>query len=97
MNSTVELLWWIAIAIALALTFLAAARLMRVVRLCGQIRTLARAAVPPAQGIAQHTAAVANLGSVVALAPTLLSVCGDIDGAAGTIATTLESVAPREA
>jgi hypothetical protein len=58
---------------------------------------LARQTTPAAQGIARNTSAIANLGAVLTLAPTLLSVCGEIDAAAKTIGQTLDSVAPGEA
>ena len=98
MNPTVELVWWISLALALLLTVVAASFLLRVIHECGQIVELARRTVPAAQGIARNTSAIANLGAVLKLAPTLLSVAGEIDAASRKIAVTLESVAPaREA
>ncbi len=92
---TVHVIWWISLALALGVTVIAAACLADVVRLCGQILELARRTVPAAQGIERNTSAIANLSSVIALAPTLLSVAGAINGHAETIGTTLESVAPK--
>ncbi len=97
MDPTVETIWWVSLGLALLLTLLAAARLARVVRTCGQILQLARRTVPSAQGIADHTSSIKNLGAVLTLAPVLLSVAGKIDSTAETIAGTLESVAPEEA
>ena len=99
MTPAVELLWWITLGLALLLTLVAASFLLRVIHECGQIVELARRTVPAAQGIARNTSAIASLGAVLKLAPTLLSVAGQIDAASKTIGTTLESVAPpaREA
>ncbi len=97
MDPTVETIWWVSLGLALLLTLLAAARLARVVRTCGQILQLVRRTVPSAEGIARHTSAIKNLGAVLTLAPVLLSVAGEIDSTAETIAGTLESVAPKEA
>lgn len=96
MPHSVEIIWWVAIALALVATLVAAGRLMAVVKVCGEILQLARRTVPAAQGIAQNTAAIAGLGAVIELAPTLLSVAGQIDGSAKLIADTLDSVAPKE-
>ncbi len=95
MTQTVHVLWWISLALALVVTVFAAAFLSSVVRLCGQILELARRTVPAAQGIEKNTSAIANLSAVIALAPTLLSVAGQINGHAETIGSTLESVAPK--
>lgn len=97
MDSTVQTIWWISLALALLLTVVAAALLIRVVRLCGEILLLARATAPAAEGIARNTSSISSLGAVVTLAPTLLAVAGQIDAAAAKIATTLNAVAPREA
>jgi hypothetical protein len=96
MSGTVHLLWWISLALALSLTVIAAYFLLRVIYVCGEIVELARVTVPAAQGIARNTSAIANLGAVLKLAPTLLSVAGEIDAASKTIAVTLESVAPGQ-
>lgn len=98
MNATVLLIWWVALGLALLLTVVATALLIRVVHSCGQIVELARRTVPAAQGIARNTSAIANLAAVLKLAPTLLSVAGEIDAASKKIAVTLDAVAPpREA
>ena len=94
MPAAVLTIWWIAIGLALVATLIAVVRLLRVLHHCSDILELARRTAPAAEGIARNTSAIANLGSVVALAPTLLSVCGEIDAAAKTIGQTLESVAP---
>ena len=96
MHPTVATIWWVTLAIALVLTVVAASLVLRVVYRCGEILELARRTVPAAQGIARNTSAIANLGAVIKLAPTLLAVCGQIDGSAKTIAGTLDSVAPKE-
>jgi len=96
MHPTVATIWWVTLAIALVLTVVAASLVLRVVYRCGEILELARRTVPAAQGIARSTSAIANLGAVIQLAPTLLAVCGQIDGSAKTIAGTLDSVAPKE-
>ncbi len=96
MSATVELIWWIALGLALLLTLVATALLIRVVHSCGQIVELARRTVPAAQGIARHTSAIANLAAVLKLAPTLLSVAGEIDAASKKIAVTLDAVAPAK-
>lgn len=94
MNATVELIWWVALALALVLTVVATALLLRVIYTCGHIVELARRTVPAARGIARNTSAIANLAAVLKLAPTLLSVAGDIDATSKKIALTLDSVAP---
>jgi hypothetical protein len=94
MNATVELIWWVSLALAFFLTVVAVYFLLRVIHVCGKIVELARVTVPAAQGIARNTSAIANLGAVLKLAPTLLSVAGEIDAASKRIAVTLESVAP---
>ena len=94
MNATVELIWWMTLALALVLTVVATALLLRVIYTCGHIVELARRTVPAARGIARNTSAIANLGAVLKLAPTLLSVAGDIDATSKKIALTLDSVAP---
>jgi hypothetical protein len=91
--STVYLLWWITIGLALALTIAAASYLAAVVRLCGQIAELAARTAPAAEGIARHTSAIAGLQGVIDLAPRLLGTAGQIDHHADNIASTLESVA----
>ena len=96
MPFAVHLIWWITIAVALLLTAVATAYLMAVIRTCGQIVDLANRTAPAAAGIARHTSAIAGLGAVIELAPTLLRVAGGIDSSAGTIATTLDAVAPKE-
>lgn len=98
MSATVELIWWITLALALLLTLVATFYLMHVIHSCSEILELARRTVPAARGIARNTSAIASLGAVLKLAPTLLAVAGEIGAASRTIATTLESVAPpREA
>ena len=96
MPLSVQIIWWAAIAMALVATLFAAGRLLAVVKMCGEILELARRTVPAAQGIARNTAAIAGLGAVIQLAPTLLSVAGQIDASSGVIADTLDSVAPKE-
>lgn len=95
MTTTVHVIWWISLALALVATVFAASFLASVVGLCGQILELARRTVPAAQGIAKNTSAIANLSAVIALAPTLLSVAQATNGHAETIGSTLESVAPK--
>ena len=98
MSSTVLWIWWISLGLALLLTVAAAFFLLQVIHCCRQIRELARKTVPAAQGIRRNTSAIANLGAVLTLAPTLLSVAGGIDAASQKIAVTLDAVAPpREA
>ncbi len=97
MPTAVLTIWWITIGLALVATLIAVVRLLRVLHHCADIVNLARRTVPAAQGIARNTSAIANLGAVLTLAPTLLSVCGEIDAAAKTIGQTLDSVAPKEA
>jgi hypothetical protein len=94
MSGTVLLIWWIALGLSLVATALATAILLRVIHSCGQILELARRTVPAAQGIARNTSAIANLGAVLKLAPTLLSVAGEIDATSKKIALTLDAVAP---
>lgn len=96
MPLSVQIIWWVALVLALLATVVAALRLMAVVKVCGEILQLARRTVPAAQGIAQNTAAIAGLGAVIQLAPTLLSVAGQIDGSSKLIADTLDAVAPKE-
>ncbi len=93
--TTVHVIWWISLALALVVTLFAASFLAEVVRLCGQILELARRTVPAAEGIARNTSAIANLKLVIDLAPTLLSVAGKTNEHAETIGSTLESVAPK--
>ena len=95
MPTAVHVIWWVSLALALVVTIVAASFLSSVVRLCGQILELARRTVPAAQGIERNTSAIASLSAVIALAPTLLSVAGEINGHAETIGSTLESVAPK--
>lgn len=98
MSSTVLWIWWISLGLALLLTVVAAFFLLKVIHCCRQIRELARKTVPAAAGIRRNTSAIANLGAVLTLAPTLLSVAGGIDAVSQKIAVTLDSVAPpREA
>jgi hypothetical protein len=97
MPTAVLAIWWITIGLALVATLIAVVRLLRVLHHCADIVNLARRTVPAAQGIARNTSAIASLGAVLTLAPTLLSVCGEIDAAAKTIGQTLDSVAPKEA
>ena len=97
MPTAVLTIWWITIGLALVATLIAVARLLRVLHHCADIVNLARRTVPAAEGIARNTSAIANLGAVLTLAPTLLSVCGEIDATAKTIGQTLDSVAPKEA
>ncbi len=97
MPTAVLTIWWITIGLALVATGVAVARLLRVLHHCADIVNLARRTVPAAQGIARNTSAIASLGAVLTLAPTLLSVCGEIDAAAKTIGQTLDSVAPKDA
>ena len=95
MSAAVLSIWWVALGLALVATLVAVVRLLRVVHQCTDILELARRTVPAAEGIARNTSAIANLGGVLTLAPTLLSVCGEIDSAAKTIGQTLDSVAPK--
>lgn len=96
MTPAIQAIWWTALGLALLLTIAAAAYLAAVVRRCGQILELARRTVPAAEGIARNTSAIASLASVIQLAPTLLQVAGQLDQNAGTVAKTLDSVAPQE-
>jgi len=95
MPLSVHIIWWITLALALGITVLATAYLILVVRECGQILELARRTIPSAQLIARNTKAIASLTAVLDLAPTLLNVAGNIDRESETIASTIESVAPR--
>lgn len=97
MPTAVLTIWWIAIGLALVATVIAVVLLLRVLHRCADIVNLARQTTPAAQGIARNTSAIANLGAVLTLAPTLLSVCGETDAAAKSIGQTLDSVAPGEA
>jgi hypothetical protein len=94
MSAAVLTIWWITIGLALVATLIAVVRLLRVLHHCSDILELARRTAPAAEGIARNTSAIASLGAVITLAPTLLSVAGEIDAAAKTIGQTLESVAP---
>ena len=96
MPFAVHVIWWITIGLALVLTVVATHYLLAVIRTCGQIVDLANRTAPAAAGIARHTSAIAGLGAVIQLAPTLLRVAGEIDGSAGTISSTLDAVAPKE-
>lgn len=97
MPAGVLTVWWISIGLALVATLVAVVRLLRVLHHCSDILELARRTAPAAEGIARNTSAIASLRAVLTLAPTLLSVCGEIDSAAKTIGQTLESVAPHVA
>lgn len=94
MSGTVLLIWWIALGLSLLATLVASVFLLRVIHSCRQILELARRTVPAAQGIARNTSAIASLGTVLRLAPTLLSVAGEIDATSKKIAVTLDAVAP---
>jgi len=96
MPTAVLTIWWVAIGLALVATLVAVVRLLRVLHHCSDILELARRTAPAAEGIARNTSAIASLGAVLTLAPTLLSVCGEIDSAAKTIGQTLESVVPGQ-
>lgn len=95
MPNTVEIIWWITLALALGLTVVAAGFLTAVVRSCKDILVLASRTVPPAEGIARNTSAIAELGAVLKLAPALLSTAAKIDASSEKIAATLEAVEPR--
>ena len=97
MPAAVLTIWWITIGLALVATLIAVGLLLRVLQHCADIVNLARRTVPATEGIARNTSAIASLAAVLTLAPTLLSVCGEIDAAAKTIGQTLDSVAPKEA
>lgn len=91
-EGAVILIWTVTLLIALGLTVVAVAMLVRIVQAAREIDRLLKAALPAAGGIAANTAAIRELDAVVAAAGPLLEATGAIRRAAGGIHETVGRV-----
>lgn len=92
-ETTALVLGSIALGGALPLTLILVGTLLRIIAVANAILDLAKRTLPPAQGIAANTAAIANLEATKGVAGKILATAQAIDGVAGTIAGKLRAVA----
>lgn len=81
----VVLVWWIWLIVALLVTLLDVALLVRAIRAANRIAFLTERTVPSAKNIATSTAAVAGLAETVKHGSGILTVASGISQAASSI------------
>ncbi len=70
--------WWVWLIVALLVTLVDVALLVRVIRAANRIATLTERTLPSAKNIASHTAAVSGLATTVEHGSGILTVAGGI-------------------
>ena len=93
MTTAVLVVWTISLIAALILTLVAVVLLIRVIRAAWEINALASRTMPAAKSIAANTAAIKALETTKSVGGQILSTAKSIDGAAGSIARTLKTLA----
>ncbi|MGH9846309.1 MAG: hypothetical protein ACREEM_47020 [Blastocatellia bacterium] len=91
-EAAIQLIWWIGIALALIVTWIDVALLVRVIRAARKIDGLAARTLTAAGGIANHTAAIKNLAATNQVAGALLNNAMPIVKAAEAIEGKLAAV-----
>lgn len=85
MEVAIIVVWWIALAGALALTIIAIAEIVRILHHARAINRLAQVALPAARGIAGNTAVIGDLSAGVESARRLLAAVDAVDRTAAAI------------
>ncbi len=93
MTPAVLVVWTISLIAALILTLVAVLLLIRVIRTAREINALAGRTLPAAKNIAANTAAIKELEATKSVGSQILSTAKSIDGAAGSIERTLNTLA----
>ena len=84
-DGAVVLIWSVTLLVALAITLVAVAMIVRIVLAAREVDRLLKETLPAAGGIATNTAAIRELEAVVAAAGPLLASTAAIGGAAAGI------------
>ena len=90
--STIKIVWWIGLVVALIVTVLDVHLLLRVISAAKKINGLADRTLTAAGGIAGNTAALKNLGATNQVAHALIANAGPIVTVAGAIDAKLTAV-----
>jgi len=90
--STIKIVWWIGLVVALIVTVLDVHLLLRVISAAKKINALADRTLTAAGGIAGNTAALKNLGATNQVADALIANAGPIVTVAGAIDAKLTAV-----
>jgi hypothetical protein len=91
-EATIQLIWWIGIVVALIVTVIDVALLIRLIRAAKKIDLLAARTLTAAGGIANNTAAIENLAATNQVAAALLKNATPIVKAAEAIEGKLAAV-----
>ncbi|MBI4504725.1 MAG: hypothetical protein HY691_04260 [Chloroflexi bacterium] len=89
----IAVVWWIALAGALALTLVAIAEIVRILHHAREIDRLAQVALPAARGIAGNTAAIGDLAAGVESVGRLVAIVETIDRTAAAIERRVRALA----
>jgi|SRR5215216_7301808 sensor histidine kinase regulating citrate/malate metabolism len=92
MDTSIIVVWWIALIIALILTLIVLKLVILVVRTERDILRLAHRTLPAARGIAANTALISKLETTKGVAGKILSVAIAIESVAASIEQKLRSV-----
>ena len=90
--STIKIVWWIGLVVALIVTVIDVHLLLRVISAAKKINALADRTLTAAGGIAGNTAALKNLGATNQVADALIANAGPIVTVAGAIDAKLTAV-----
>lgn len=92
-EAAIQIIWWIGLALALIVTLIDVALLVRVIRAARKINQLAERTLTAAGGIANNTAAIRNLAATNEVAAQLINNAMPIVRAAEAIENKLGAVA----
>ncbi len=92
-EAAVQTVWWIGLILALIVTVIDVALLIRVIRAARKIDALADRTLKAAGGIAGNTTAIGKLGATLEVAGALVEKAGPIVNVAGSIEKKLAAVA----
>ena len=84
--------WWVWLVVALVVTLVDVALLVRVIRAVNRIASLTARTLPSAKNIATHTTALGGLATTVKQGSEILKVAGGIAQATGGIGSKLAAV-----
>lgn len=89
MTPIIAILWWVFLGVALIITLVDVALLVKVVNLARGIHVLAAATVPAAVGIVHNTAAGEGLGRTLTLVGTIAKQTAAVDPLTARVVTRL--------
>lgn len=91
-ETSIQIIWWIGIIVALIVTVIDVIFLLRVIAAAKKIERLAERTLPAAVGIMNNTSAIGNLGATNQVAAELLAKATPIVNVANSIDSKLKAV-----